>query len=355
LRIRLGVNLAPVVVKHKIRLEDLRGRTLAVDANNFLYQFLALIRMADGSPLTSPNGTVTSHLAGLMYRSTRLICEYGINLVFVFDGIPPKQKDTEISKRRKNREKATIEWKLALEAKDYAKAFSKAVMTSRLTRSMIEDAKKLLHLLGIPQVQAPSEAESQAAYMAMKGDAWASSSRDFDSLLFGTPKLVRYLTITGIEFLPSKGISRRLEPELIFLDEFLSRYGITRNQLVDAAILIGTDFNDGVRGVGPKKSVKLITEFGTIENLPSSIKMKLTQNYNEVRNVFLEPDVDRHYVVKHSLMQEDELYDFLCDQKGFRKERVEKVIERVKRYRLETKQTDLQEWFTSKDTPKDLS
>lgn len=345
----MGVNLAPIVVKHKIRLEDLTGKILAVDANNFLYQFLALIRTPNGTPLKSPNGTVTSHLAGLMYRSTRLICEYGINLIFVFDGTPPKYKDIEIAKRRELRQKATLEWKQALEARDYAKAFSKAVMTSRLTRPMIEDAKKLLNLLGIPYVQAPSEAEAQAAYMAIKGDVWASSSRDFDSLLFGTPKLVRNLTLTGREFLPSKGVSRRLEPELIVLDEFLSRYGITRRQLVDVAILIGTDFNEGVSGIGPKKSVKLIKEFGGIENLPILIKSKVAQNYDEVRSIFLEPNVDRCYVVSYGSIKEEEVYAFLCGQKGFSRERVEKVVERIKRYRLETKQTDLEDWFKAKD------
>jgi len=345
----LGVNLAPIVVKHKIRLEELRGRTLAVDANNFLYQFLALIRTPTGSPLESSNGTVTSHLAGLMYRSTRLICEYGIDLIFVFDGVPPKYKDIEIAKRREIREKSTLEWKQALETRDYARAFSKAVMTSRLTKPMIEDAKRLLNLLGIPHVQAPSEAEAQAAYMAMKGDVWASSSRDFDSLLFGTPKLVRYLTLTGREFLPSKGVSRRLEPELIVIDEFLSRYEITRRQLVDVAILMGTDFNEGVKGIEPKKSIKLIKEFGEIENLPTSIKIKVTQNYEDIRKIFLEPDVDQHYIVHQGSVKEEELYAFLCDQKGFSREHVKKVVDRIKRYRLETKQTDLAEWFKTKD------
>jgi len=345
----LGVNLAPILVKHKIRLEELRGKTLAVDANNFLYQFLALIRTPDGTPLKGPNGTVTSHLAGLMYRSTRLICEYGINLIFVFDGVPPKFKEPEIAKRRQMRDKATLEWKKALEAGDYAAAFSKAVMTSRLTRPMIEDAKTLLNLLGTPYVQAPSEAEAQAAHMAMRGDVWASSSRDLDSLLFGTPKLVRYLTLTGTEFYPSKGTSVRLEPELIILDEFLSRHNITRKQLVDVAILIGTDFNEGVRGIGPKKSLKLINECSGIENLPSTIKTKVTQNYDDIRRIFLEPDIDQQYALNRGSIKERDLLAFLCDQRGFSRDRVEKVIEKIERYRLEIKQTDLEGWFRDKD------
>lgn len=216
-------------------------------------------------------------------------------------------------------------------------------MTSRLTNPMIEDAQNLLSLLGMPFVQAPSEAEAQAAYIAMKGHAWASSSRDFDSLLFGTPRLVRYLTLTGRDFLPSKGVSRRLEPELISLHEFLSRHKITRSQLVDTAILIGTDFNKGVRGVGPKKSIGLIRDFGTIENLPPSIRTKVEENYDEVRRIFLEPDVDDHYVVKQGTFSKEKLYEFLCGQKGFSRDNVEKVVERMEKYREKTRQLDLEE------------
>jgi flap endonuclease-1 len=106
----LGVNLTPIIVKHIIHLRDLAGRKLAVDANNFLYQFLALIRTPTGFPLRSPNGNVTSHLAGLLYRSTRLIYDFGIFLIFVFDGKPPKYKEEELEKRRKLREKAALEW-----------------------------------------------------------------------------------------------------------------------------------------------------------------------------------------------------------------------------------------------------
>lgn len=249
----MGVNLTPIVIKRVLSLSDLRGKSFAVDANNYLYQFLSLIRMPDGTPLQDSHGNVTSHLAGLMFRSTRLIHDYDIHLVFVFDGEPPLLKQREIMRRREMREKAVQEWQTALEKGDYATAFSKAVMTSRLTKPMIEDAKRLLGVLGIPFVQAPSEAEAQSAYMASKSEVWASSSKDYDSLLFGAPRLLRYLTIYGREFLPSKGISRPLKPELIELDKFLKHCGISREGLIDLAILIGTDFNEGLRGIGPKK------------------------------------------------------------------------------------------------------
>jgi flap endonuclease-1 len=334
------------MVKKILSLEDLRGKSLAVDAQNYLYQFLSLIRMRDGTPLQDSHGNVTSHLAGLMFRSTRLIHDYGIPLVFVFDGEPPLLKQHEIMKRREQREKATREWQTALKAGDYATAFSKAVMTSRLTRPMIEDSKRLLQLLGIPSVQAPSEAEAQTAYMALKGEVWAASSKDYDSLLFGAPRLLRYLTITGQEFLPSKGISRPLKPELIELDKFLSSYEITREQLVDLAILIGTDFNEGVKGIGPKTALGLVKNYGKIENLPNEVKSVLeTQNYLEVRRFFLEPKLTTDYTLKYGDLQEDELIRFLCDQRDFSKERVETVMQRMKTFYAERKQTELKEWF----------
>jgi len=319
---------------------------MAVDAQNYLYQFLSLIRMPDGTPLQDSHGNVTSHLAGLMFRSTRLIHDYDIDLVFVFDGEPPRLKRQEIMKRQELREKATREWQTALKAGDFITAFSKAVMTSRLTRSMIEDSKRLLQLLGIPFVQAPSEAEAQTAYMAFKGDVWAASSKDYDSLLFGAPRLLRYLTITGREFLPKRGISRPLKPELIELDNFLSSYGITREQLIDTAILIGTDFNRGVRGIGPKKALGLIKNYGKIENLSSEIKGVLdSQNYHEVRKFFSEPKVTTDYTLEYGNLQEDELYRFLCDQRDFSRERVDTVVSRMKMFYQSKKQVELKGWL----------
>ncbi len=340
----MGVNLTPIIVKKIVNLDSLRGKSLAVDANNVLYQFLSLIRKPDGTPLTDSRGNVTSHLVGLMFRSTRLIHEYGIKLIFVFDGKPPQLKDREIEKRREARMKALSDWEEALKVGDYAAAWSKAVMTSRLTKPLIEDAKKLLELLGIPYFEALSEGEAQTAYMAMKGDVWASNSRDYDSILFGTPRLVRYVTISGKEFLPSKGTARPLKPEIISLKELLSNHGITREQLVDLAILIGTDFNEGVKGVGPKTALKLIREHGKLENLPENLKLKLPAQYEEIRKIFLKPKVSDDYSVEWGNLRENELYEFLCREKGFSKKRVETVIQRMKKFYSNRAQTGLGKW-----------
>lgn len=339
----MGVNLTPIIVKERIELSDLGGRSLAVDANNELYQFLSLIRQGDGTPLSDGSGHVTSHLVGLMFRSTRLIHDYSIKLIFVFDGKPSALKVGEIAKRREAREKALTEWREALSVGDYARAFSKAVASSRLSKPLVDDAKRLLDLLGIPYAQAPGEAEAQAAYMAGKGDVWAASSRDYDSLLFGAPRLIRYVTISGSEFLPSKGYARPLEPELIDLEILLSHHGITREQLVDIAILIGTDFNRGVSGVGPKTALKLIKEWGGLDNAPREFAEKLPRDYGEVRRLFRNPEVTDDYELNYSRPDEDGLYRFLCQERGFSRDRVETVVRRLKDS-FTSAQPDLSKW-----------
>jgi flap endonuclease-1 len=266
-------------------------------------------------------------------------------MIFIFDGKPPILKSKEIIKRRELREKATREWIEALKKKDYAKAFSKAIVSSRLSKEMIEDSKKLLNFMGIPYIQAPGEAEAQAAYLANIGEVNAVESKDYDSLLFGTPKLVRFLTLTGKEFLPSKGIFRRIYPEIIELEKIKEKLGITREQLIDIAILIGTDFNEGVYGIGPKKALKLIKEYGKIENLPDNIRNKVDENFNEIRKIFLNPEINKQYKVELGFFQEDEIYNFLCNEKGFNEKRVKIAIDRLKKYHEKKFQEKLEKWI----------
>jgi flap endonuclease-1 len=338
----LGVNLTPIIVKRVTSLEALSGKTMAVDAFNVLHQFLALIRTRDGTPLSNPQGRVTSHLVGLVFRTTRLIADHRMGLIFVFDGKPPQLKRGEVDRRRALRKKAEEEYVEAVEAGDLAKAHSKAVQTGRLTLQMVEDSKRLLDLLGVPWVQAPSEGEAQAAHMARRGDVWASSSRDYDSLLLGTPRLVRYLTIQGQEWLPSKGRARKLEPELIDLERFLGHHGISREQLVDLGILVGTDFNDGIKGIGPKTALKLVREHRRLEDMPESVTSRLTREYPEIRRLFLEPEVTDDYAVAQGELDGKGLISFLCYERGFSRRRVESVVERIERSK---KQRSLSDWL----------
>ncbi|MFQ6053825.1 MAG: flap endonuclease-1 [Candidatus Bathyarchaeia archaeon] len=342
----MGVGLTPIVLKRVVELADLRGRPLAVDAFNVLHQFLALIRSRDGAPLTDDEGHVTSHLVGLAFRTTRLVADYQMMPVFVFDGKPPPLKRGEIERRRALRRRAEDAYAAALERMDYAEAFSKAVMTGRLTPEIVADAKRLLDLLGFPWVQAPGEGEAQAAYMARRGDVWAVNSRDYDALLFGAPRLVRYLTIEGREYLPSRGMSRRLKPEVIDLDALLRHHGITREQLIDLAIMIGTDFNEGIRGIGPKTALRLVKEHGRLEDMPEEVASRLPGNYDEIRRLYLEPEVTDEYRVEWGPLHEEGLRAFLCEERSFSRRRVEVILERMRRFHGQQR---LGAWLTGAD------
>jgi flap endonuclease-1 len=336
----LGVLLTPIIKKQLLSLDDLRGKSFAVDAFIALYSFMSLIRTRDGTPLTDREGRVTSHLVGLAFRTTRLISDYNMRLVFVFDGKPPELKRREVEKRRQAKRKAEEEYREAVEAGDMATAFSKAVMTSRMTREAVDDAKRLLDLLGVPWVQAPSEGEAQAAHMASRGDVWASNSKDYDSLLFGTPRLVRFLTISGEEWLPSKGRARKLIPELIILEEFLEELELTRRQLIDLSILVGTDFNKGLKGIGPKTALKLIRRHGSIEGLPADILERVPDIYPSIRDLYLNPPIVEDYNVEQGELREDELVSFLCDERAFSRDRVETVIKRMKQSNMQKSLSD---------------
>ena len=325
----MGVPLTPIIIKQTLELADLHGRRLAVDGNGELYQFLALIRLRDGSPLRDSHGRITSHLSGLFYRTTRLMTDYKLELVFVFDGKPPVLKSAEIARRRNIKERYEAEHAEALQSGDLAKAYSKATMTSRLTREMAEEARELLRLMGLPVVQAPTEGEAQASHMAVNSTVWAAASKDYDCLLFGAPRLLRFLTISGREFLPSKGAFRPISPELIETSTLLSHYGITREQLIDLAILVGTDFNEGVKGIGPKKALKLVADFGSIDRMPSEVQEAVGPSVQEIRNIFLKPDVTNEYEIRFNPPDIDGIIRFLCDEREFSTERVKAALDRT--------------------------
>jgi flap endonuclease-1 len=328
----MGVLLTPIVTKETITLSSLRGRTLAVDGNAELYQFLALIRLRDGTPLQDSTGRITSHLNGLFYRVTRLIAEHGVRLVFVFDGTPPALKAREVARRRAVRQRFESERDAALARGDAATAYAKSTMTSRLTREMVAEARELLRLLGIPTVQAPSEGEAQAAHMAATSpEVWAAASKDYDSLLFGAPRLVRFLTISGKEFLPSQGTFRPLVPETIELERLLASLHIDRPGLIDLALLVGTDFNDGVKGIGPKKALKLVQEHGRIEHMPPALRDSVGPSdlIEAIRRLYLHPEVTSVFDVHAFDPDRDGVVRFLCEEREFGRDRVTAALERA--------------------------
>ena len=324
----MGVVLTPIVQPRPVSPGELRGKTLAVDAHGELYQFLALIRLRDGTPLKDASGRITSHLSGLFFRTTRLIADHGLKLVFVFDGKPPAAKQIEIERRRAVRAEFARAHEEALARGDLDQAYAKATMTSRLTREMAGEARELLRLLGLPIVQAPSEGEAQAAHMARAGRVWAAASKDYDTLLFGTPRLLRFLTISGKEFLPSQGTFRPLVPEVIDLDAQLNMWRISRESLIDLALLVGTDFNDGVHGIGPKKALALVQRHGRIDAMPSNIQ-EAVGDVAAARRIYLEPDVSDDHDIQFGEPDVDGVMRFLCDERQFSRARVADALARA--------------------------
>jgi flap endonuclease-1 len=262
----VGIDLGDVVVRRPVTLAHFAGKRLAVDAWNILYQFLSSIRQPDGTPLMDREGRVTSHLAGTLYRTAALV-EAGIKPVFVFDGAAPELKRETLAARAQRKERAQADYEQALEEGDLETARTKAQQTSRLTAPMVAQAQELLRALGIPVLQAPGEGEAQAAWMCQQGLVDGAVSQDFDSLLFGTPLLVRHLATGGRRKLPGKQVWVDVAPEEIPLQESLAAMGLTREQLVDAALLVGTDFHPGIKGIGAKKAIALIQREGSLEAL----------------------------------------------------------------------------------------
>src|SRR5213594_1287682 len=222
----MSVDLSDLIKPAPRTLVDFRGKVLAIDAFNTLYQFLAIIRQPDGTPLHDHHGRVTSHLSGLIYRTSNLVAA-GIKPVFVFDGVAPRRKARTIRARGEIKKRAEAEWREAVEVGDLPRARMKAMQTSRLTGEMVEQSRRLLDLLGIPWVQAPAEGEAQASDMARRGIAWG----------VGAPVLVKNLAITGRRKLPRKNVFVDVPPEEIALEGTLRDLGITREQLVDIGIL----------------------------------------------------------------------------------------------------------------------
>ena len=325
----MGVLLTPILKREQTSFKALYGKSFAVDASIELHQFLALIRKPDGSLFTDPKGRVTSHLIGLLTRTSRLVTDYKLRPVFVFDGRPNPLKRATIEARRKIQRKAQTEYVQAIAAKNYSRAWSKVVMTGRVTGEILADAKRLLSLMGIPWLEALEDGEAQASYMAAKGDVWAVGSKDYDCLLFGAPILARYLTLTGREYLPSKKTSRRLIPELVNLGENLEALGISREQLVDLALLVGTDFNEGVMGIGPKKGLALIRKYGAAEKFPEQIRSELPDDLDKVRNIFLHPRVLENYSSRRARPNPDGIIEFLAEERAFSRDRVQRVADRL--------------------------
>jgi flap endonuclease-1 len=342
----LGVNLRDLVPKTTVSLRDLGGESIAIDAYNALYQFLAIIRQPDGTPLKDHTGRVTSHLSGLLYRTANLV-EMGIRPVYVFDGTPPALKEAEIKRRMRVKEVATVKYERALKAGKVEEAHRYAQATSRLKDYMTEDSKRLLDHMGIPWIQAPSEGEAQAAHVAKKRDTSYCASQDYDSLLFGAPMLVRNVTLSGRRKLPGKKVYVEVVPETVDLQQTLTKLEITYEQLVDIGILVGTDYNpEGIKGIGPKTALKLVRKHGGLDKAPNLDEADFPVPPEHIRQMFLQPRVTDNYELEWREPDAETVVDFLCGERDFSEDRVKKALEKMTHGLKELREkTTLEQFF----------
>jgi len=339
----VGVQLKDIIEWHKINFDMLGGNRIAIDGFNTLYQFITIIRQRDGTPLMDSRGRITSHLSGIIYRTAK-IAENGVKPVFVFDGKAPDFKLV-----RKNREAVKNEAQKRLDDaktrgdKENIRKYSER--TARLEPYMVEDAKKLLTLMGVPWVQAPSEGEAQAAYMAKIGDVWGAASQDFDSLLFGAPKLIRNMTMIGRRKLPYKNVYIEVVPELIKLDELLGNLGLTQKQFICMSMLVGTDFNPGgIKGIGPKTALDMVREKGcdALKDVEWNIDWP---DREKIIEFFEKPPVTDDYKLEWNNPDAEKVLDFMVGEHDFSEDRVLKAINHFKQGLKKGRQTGLGEWF----------
>jgi flap endonuclease-1 len=344
----VGVDIKELVepISREVDLEFFSKKVIAIDAYNILYQFLATIRQKDGTPLMDAQGNITSHLNGLFYRTINFI-EAGIKPVYVFDGKPPELKQRELERRLLVKAEAEQKYREALQRGDLEEARIYAQQTSRLTSSMVEDAKQLLQYMGVPYVDAPSEGEAQAAHLAKRGDAWASGSQDFDSLLFGSPRLVRNLGVTGKRKLPRKDVYVEVKPEVIELEDLLRTHGITSQQLIIIGVLVGTDYApEGAKGIGVKKALKLVKDLKDPEKIFKAVEWTSNVPPEKILQLFLKPEVTDSYTLTWREPDKEKIISLLVDKHQFSPERVNNALERLeKAYKTHFRQQSLETWF----------
>ncbi len=323
----MGVKLKDILIRKPVSFNDLEGKVLVVDGNNMLYQFLSNIRSRDGQLLTDSKGRVTSHLIGLFSRVAKLM-QSKIKLVFVFDGKVPELKHKELQKRKEAKLEAERKYEEALASEDVEGMHKFAARTSRLTSEMVDQAVKLLGYLGIPCIKAPSEGEAQAAFIVMNGDAWAVASQDYDSLVFGAPRLIQNLSVEGRRKIPGKFAFKKVEPLLIDLDENLKELQISREQLLWLAVLTGTDFAPaGVKGIGPKKGLKIVKQQTSAESLFKEHVLSDDVDWKEVLDVFIKMPVDKNYKLEWKHVDRKNVAEFLVREHDFSEERVDKTLD----------------------------
>ncbi len=349
----MAVDLSKLVSKRRIAFDELSNTVIAIDAYNVLYQFLSIIRQPDGTPLTDSNGNVTSHLSGIFYRTIEL-AGYGIKPIYVFDGLPSMLKQKTIEARMQRRNAAREAWQEAVRRGDVAAARTHAQASTRVDKWIVESSKALLDRMGVAYINAPSEGEAQASFMCRQGLVYAAASQDYDTMLFGSPRVVRNLTFSGRRKLPKKNVYINVEPEMLDFNETLNSLGISHKQLIWLGILLGTDFNEGIKGVGPKTALKMAKSAKSIDDVKAQVKEKFKTEFEldikEVEELFTNPEVkefskDDVGKLLEKTGSRSELVKFMCEEHGFLPDRIEKFADRLGERQEQQRQQGMGKWL----------
>lgn len=333
-------DVAPGAVKEQ-NMKNYFGRKIAIDASMSIYQFLIAVRQ-EGTTLQSEDGETTSHLVGMFYRTIRML-ENGIRPVYVFDGKPPQLKSTELSKRSERRAEAEKQLTEAQETGNVEnmEKFSKRLV--KVTARHNDECKRLLQLMGVPYVEAPCEAEASCAALVKSGKVYAVATEDMDALTFGTAILLRHLTASEAKKLPIQEFH---------LSKALQEAGLSHEQFVDLCILLGSDYCETIRGVGPKRAIELIRQHGSIEEILQHLDttrygVPEGWRYQEARRLFLEPDVVGADQVELKWTEPDEegLVGFMCGEKQFSEDRVRNGAKKLVKSRHGSTQGRLDDFF----------
>ncbi|MEC4848155.1 MAG: flap endonuclease-1 [Nitrosarchaeum sp.] len=341
----MGLNLKELVVREKTTLESFSSKVIAIDAYNAIYQFLASIRGPDGLQLSDSEGRITSHLSGLLYRNINFL-SLGIKPVYVFDGKPPSLKTAEIERRKQIKKDATIKYEKAIADGNLEDARKFAQQTTSMKDGMVKESKQILSYFGIPFIDAASEGEATAAHLTNTGQAYASASQDFDSILCGAKRLIRNFTNSGRRKIPNRNTYVEIEPEIIETQKTLDSLEITREQIVDIGILIGTDFNpNGFDRIGPKTALKMIKQYSRLEDIPQIQEQLQTIEYEKIRKIFLEPVVTDVNEIVFRKVDYEGMTNYLVKERSFSEDRIQSSLNRLRKA-LEKKSHNLDQWFS---------
>lgn len=325
----MGLNLRHLLNPAPVTLADLHGERVAVDAYGLFYQYLTMLRDGQGHVLKDAHGNTTSHLIGLISRTQELV-EAGVTPVYVLDGPPHRLKQETIEKRVALKKQATGRLAQARADGDLAMIKKSAAATASVSRTDAENAKALLEACGLPVVNAPMDAEAQCAAMTRAGLVQAAASQDYDTLVYGAPRIVRNLTNS----------QRNLEE--ILLAAFLIEHGLDRETLVDLACLIGNDFFPGVHGIGAKTAMRLLARHGPLDQiLERAAQGKAPRDNTErkvqaasgllgspllqqVREVFLDPPADLQAPLERQAPDVSRIHERLVELHSMSRERADR-------------------------------